>query len=459
MWEPRAAGRRPRGDPARRAGPAAHRRDAAHLRLLPRRLPGPRRPARRRRRSSPRRSTSPPTENPSAPPAADDARLWGPPPGGYGSGILPLIEQRHVAHRRRPRRVYIAWSGFAYGRDGHGVPTADAMRRRFAAIDVAVKNQDNREHDIFDSDDYLQDHGGMVATIRSLTGSRPEGLVRRLRRPGAARVSARCAEEAARVVRTPVVNPKWIEAMHRHGYKGAFEMAATVDYLFGYDATAHVVEDWMYERVTDAYVADPEVRKFFEQSNPWALRSIAERLLEADEREHVGRVRRGAQDTASRRARGRGLGGGAVTDRPCSRSSAGRRPGRRQARAAPRRVEPRARRRAAAGPEGLGQDHARPRPRRAARRRAVRRAAARRHRGPRRRLARPRAALLGGESRFQPGPARRRRRRRALRRRDQPARRPPRRRAARRRGLRREPSSSATACRTAIRPASCSSAR
>ena len=92
------------------------------------------------------------------------------------------------------------------------------------------------------------------------------------------------SEEAARVVRTRVVNPKWIAAMRAHGYKGAFELAATVDYLFGYDATAHVVEDWMYERVTDAYVGDPETRKFFEQSNPWALRSIAERLLEASER-------------------------------------------------------------------------------------------------------------------------------------------------------------------------------
>jgi cobaltochelatase CobN len=72
--------------------------------------------------------------------------------------------------------------------------------------------------------------------------------------------------------------------MRRHGYKGAFELAATVDYLFGYDATARVVEDWMYERVTAAYVGDPEVRAFFEQSNPWALRSIAEKLLEADRR-------------------------------------------------------------------------------------------------------------------------------------------------------------------------------
>ena len=137
---------------------------------------------------------------------------------------------------------------------------------------MAVKNQDNREHDIFDSDDYLQDHGGMVATVRALTGRTPQGRGSATR-ADPARPRVRClAEEAARVVRTRVLNPKWIAAMPRHGYKGAFELAATVDYLFGYDATAHVVEDWMYERVTEAYVADPEVRKFFEASNPWALR-------------------------------------------------------------------------------------------------------------------------------------------------------------------------------------------
>jgi cobaltochelatase CobN len=93
------------------------------------------------------------------------------------------------------------------------------------------------------------------------------------------------AEEAARVVRTRVLNPKWLAAMRRHGYKGAFEVAATVDYHFGYDATVGVVEDWMYERVTQAYVADPVMREFYEKSNPWALRSICERLLEADERD------------------------------------------------------------------------------------------------------------------------------------------------------------------------------
>ncbi|HEX4862846.1 MAG TPA: cobaltochelatase subunit CobN [Acidimicrobiales bacterium] len=212
-----------------------------------------------------------------------DPRIFGSKPGAYGSGILPLLDSRDWRSDADLAAVYMAWSGYAYGRSGLGVPAEEAMRRRFAAIDIAVKNQDNREHDIFDSDDYLQDHGGMIATVRALTGRSPAAFFGDSADPARPRVRT-LAEEAARVVRTRVLNPKWIAAMARHGYKGAFEMAATVDYLFGYDATAGIVEDWMYERVTDAYVGDPEVRKFLEQSNPWALRAMAERLLEAAER-------------------------------------------------------------------------------------------------------------------------------------------------------------------------------
>ena len=222
-------------------------------------------------------------DNPVRASGAVDARVYGPAPGGYGSGILSLLESRNWQSDADLAAVYSSWGGWSYGRSGWGVHDEAAMQRRFAAIDVAVKNQDNREHDIFDSDDYLQDHGGMIATIRSLTGRQPKAWFGDSANPEQPRVRS-LAEEAARVVRTRVVNPKWIQAMQRHGYKGAFEMAATVDYLFGYDATAHVVDDWMYEKVTQAYVADPEIRKFFEASNPWALTSIAERLLEANER-------------------------------------------------------------------------------------------------------------------------------------------------------------------------------
>jgi cobaltochelatase CobN len=222
-------------------------------------------------------------DNPVRAAGASDARIFGPPPGGYGAGILPVLERGSWRTDADLAEVYLAWSGFSYRRGAMGQPAPDAMRRRFAAIDVAVKNQDNREHDIFDSDDYLQDHGGMVAAVRALTGRAPRAWFGDSANPDAPQVRA-LAEEAARVVRSRVLNPRWIDAMRRHGYKGAFELAATVDYLFGYDATTGVVSDWMYERVTDAYVADPSMRAFFAESNPWALKAIAERLREADRR-------------------------------------------------------------------------------------------------------------------------------------------------------------------------------
>jgi cobaltochelatase CobN len=238
----------------------------------------------------------PEDQNPIARAGTADPRVFGPKPGAYGSGILTLLESRNWRTDDDLAEVYLAWGGYAYSRSpGHrdassggsgpivGSPAPEALRRRLAAVEIAVKNQDNREHDIFDSDDYLQDHGGMVAAVRALTGVQPKAWFGDSSDPARPRMRS-LAEEAARVVRSRVVNPKWLSAMQRHGYKGAFEMAATVDYLFGYDATAGVVEDWMYEKVTEAYVGDPGMRKFFEESNPWALRSIAERLLEADER-------------------------------------------------------------------------------------------------------------------------------------------------------------------------------
>jgi cobaltochelatase CobN len=157
------------------------------------------------------------------------------------------------------------------------------METAFARIAVAAKNADTREHDIADSDDYFQYHGGMVAMVRSLTGRSPAAYIGDSATPDAVKTRT-LAEETRRVFRSRVVNPRWIAAMRRHGYKGAFELAATVDYLFGYDATANVVADWMYERLAAAYVFDPESRAFMEKSNPWALRGITERLLEAAQR-------------------------------------------------------------------------------------------------------------------------------------------------------------------------------
>jgi cobaltochelatase CobN len=210
-------------------------------------------------------------------------RIFGSKPGTYGAGLLQLVDSKNWRDDADLAEVYTTWGGYAYGRGLDGAPARDDMETAYRRIAVAAKNTDTREHDIADSDDYYQYHGGMVATVRALTGEAPEAYVGDSTRPDSVRTRT-LHEETARVFRARVVNPRWIEAMRRHGYKGAFEMAATVDYLFGWDATTGVVADWQYEKLTESYVLDPDNRKFLSESNPWALHGMAERLLEAVER-------------------------------------------------------------------------------------------------------------------------------------------------------------------------------
>jgi cobaltochelatase CobN len=210
-------------------------------------------------------------------------RIFGSKPGSYGAGILQVVESGSWRDDQDLAEVYTAWGGFAYGRGLDGAPATDDMRVNYRRIKVAAKNVDTREHDIADSDDYFQYHGGMVATVRALTGSDPKAYVGDSTTPDAVRTRT-LQEEANRVFRARVVNPRWIGAMQRHGYKGAFELAATVDYLFGFDATTGVVHDWMYAALAQEYVLDDTNQAFMRQSNPWALRGIVEKLHEAVDR-------------------------------------------------------------------------------------------------------------------------------------------------------------------------------
>jgi cobaltochelatase CobN len=210
-------------------------------------------------------------------------RIFGSKPGAYGAGLLPLIDARNWSSDADLAEVFAVWGGYAYGQGLDGREARADMDAAFRRIEAAAKNQDTREHDIVDSDDYFQYHGGMVAYVRALTGSSPAAYVGDSAVPDTVKTRT-LAEETHRVFRSRVVNPKWIAAMQRHGYKGAFELAATVDYLFGYDATAGVVDDWMYEKLAAAYVFDETNADFMRRSNPWALRGIAERLIEAADR-------------------------------------------------------------------------------------------------------------------------------------------------------------------------------
>ncbi|MFN4258573.1 MAG: cobaltochelatase subunit CobN [Gemmataceae bacterium] len=212
-------------------------------------------------------------------------RIFGSKPGAYGAGLLPLIDGRNWRTVEDLAEVYLTWSSYAYtGTDGDdGREERDAFRLRLSQTQIVAQNQDNREHDIFDSDDYFQFHGGLIAAIRAVTGRTPDAYLGDTSRPDDVRVRT-LREEAHRVFRSRVVNPRWLTGVRRHGYKGAVEMAATVDYLFGYDATANVLDDWMYERLAETYLFDAVNRDFLRQSNPWAERGMIERLLEAAQR-------------------------------------------------------------------------------------------------------------------------------------------------------------------------------
>ena len=211
------------------------------------------------------------------------ARVFGSKPGAYGAGLQAMIDERLWAGKADLAEAYIEWGSYAYGKDQDGVQDRAALTARLSQVEAVVQNQDNREHDLLDSDDYYQFEGGAAAAVAMLQGrdrpiyhndhSRPERPVIRT-----------LEDEIGRVVRSRVVNPKWIEGIKRHGYKGAFEMAATLDYLFAFAATTGAVRGHHFDLVHQAFLEDDDTRDFIAEHNPPALREMAERLNEAIER-------------------------------------------------------------------------------------------------------------------------------------------------------------------------------
>jgi cobaltochelatase CobN len=210
-------------------------------------------------------------------------RVFGSKPGAYGAGLQGLIEAQNWTDDQDLARAYINWSCYAYTRKAEGRAAPEAFEQRLQQMQIVLHNQDNREHDLLDSDDYYQFQGGLTAAVRGVQGQNPQIYFGDNSIPERPRIR-QLKEEIARVYRSRVVNPKWIAGVMRHGYKGAFEMAATLDYLFAYDATAGCVEDHMYQGIAMAYLFDPAVQAFIQEKNPWALRDMAERLLEAHQR-------------------------------------------------------------------------------------------------------------------------------------------------------------------------------
>src|SRR5262249_35614695 len=221
-------------------------------------------------------------------PAEDAARraayrVFGSKPGAYGAGLQALIDERGWHTAADLARAYVAWGGYAYGEGADGKAEHRLFEQRLAATEGVLHNQDNREHDLLDSDDYYQFEGGLAAAVSEFSGRKPVVYHNDHSRPESPRIR-RLEEEIARVVRGRVVNPKWIAGVMRHGYKGAFEMAAPVDSMFAFAATTRAVADHHFDAVYEAYLADPTVRGFLLAANPDAARDMADRLLEAMDR-------------------------------------------------------------------------------------------------------------------------------------------------------------------------------
>ncbi|WGH79426.1 cobaltochelatase subunit CobN [Jannaschia ovalis] len=210
------------------------------------------------------------------------ARVYGSKPGAYGAGLQALIDERLWTETADLGAAYVEWGGYAYG-TGEGAADHDGLRQRLGQVEAVVQNQDNREHDLLDSDDYYQFEGGAAAAVEMLRGTRPPVYHNDHSRPERP-VIRTLEDEIGRVVRSRVVNPKWIAGVKRHGYKGAFEIAATVDYLFAFAATTGAVRDHHFDLVAAAVLEDADTRDFIEGANAPALADIADRLAEAIDR-------------------------------------------------------------------------------------------------------------------------------------------------------------------------------
>lgn len=210
-------------------------------------------------------------------------RVFGDAPGTYGSGINVVLDAKNWQDEKDLAEVYVRWGGHAFGGGVRGEYQPELFKKRLAVMDLTVKNEENHDTNILSSDDYNGFHGGMINAVRSLSGQAPQSYVGDSSNRGNPAMRT-VAEEMKRVVRAEALNPKYIEGLMKHGYKGAMDMANRLSISFQWDATSQVMEDWMYDKYAEKYAFDPKVQQWMKKVNPWALQNIAETLLEAEQR-------------------------------------------------------------------------------------------------------------------------------------------------------------------------------
>jgi cobaltochelatase CobN len=204
-------------------------------------------------------------------------RVFGPAPGAYGVGVIEAVTELNDATRDDAGDAWLASSGFAYGGSRDGVPARPELERRTIAVDAFVHTQDLPETDLLAAPDYAAHEAGFAAAARKLGGAAPT-----LYHADSARLDdpkmRTLNEEIARVVRGRAGNPRWIEGQMRHGFRGAAEIAATLDQMALFAHLADAVESHHFDLYYDATLGDDAVREFIERANPDAAAAMRQRF-------------------------------------------------------------------------------------------------------------------------------------------------------------------------------------
>jgi cobaltochelatase CobN len=179
--------------------------------------------------------------------------------------------------------VYLYWNGYEYGKGVFGAESHDKFASQLKTVDLTFNKTVTDEYDLCGCCCYFGTHGGLTTAAREVSGHEVSAYYGDTRDVN--RVEVRTlADEMRRVVRTKLLNPKWIEGMKNHGYKGAGDISKRIGRVYGWEATTQEVDDWIFDDITKTFVLDDEMRQFFEENNPYALEEIGRRLLEAAER-------------------------------------------------------------------------------------------------------------------------------------------------------------------------------
>lgn len=210
-------------------------------------------------------------------------RIFSDPPGTYGAGVTQLINSKNWEDFTDLGKIYTFWGGHAYGKKVHGKRVTEVFARRLSKAQITIKNESSMEIDMLESDDFYNYHGGLIAAVRTASGQKPQSYCGDSSDPAWVSLN-NVKEQTAKIMRSRILNPKWFDGMKEHGYKGAQEISGMVDFVFGWDATADSVEDWMYEKISENFLFNNERREWIKSVNPWAIQNMTERLLEAAQR-------------------------------------------------------------------------------------------------------------------------------------------------------------------------------